>query len=124
MVLYHAISSYQLLEVMLHRMKYHADEGAVLILPDFIVKKYPQYQKTTNKRGGTAEVSGEIVSVFVRTDNNDFEKVNDFENTKGYIVYRIKKKKWKKIQMKFSSTKPFGLKSYTLESFVGGYIKR
>ena len=86
--------------------------------------KYPQYQKTTNKRGGTAEVSGEIVSVFVRTDNNDFEKVNDFENTKGYIVYRIKKKKWKKIQMKFSSTKPFGLKAYTLESFVGGYIKR
>jgi hypothetical protein len=26
--------------------------------------------------------------------------------------------------MKFSSTKPFGLNNYTLESFVGGYVKR
>ena len=45
-------------------------------------------------------------------------------NVKGYIVYRIKKKKWKRLQMKFSSTKPFGLNNYTLESFVGGYVKR
>ncbi len=45
LVLYHAISSYQLLEVMLHRMRFHEKDRAVLILPDFIVKKYPQYQK-------------------------------------------------------------------------------
>lgn len=50
MVLYHAISSYQLLEVMLHRMLYHEKDRAVLILPDFIVKKYPQYQKLAAKR--------------------------------------------------------------------------
>lgn len=86
--------------------------------------KYPAYQKTTNKRGGTAEVDGESVKVEVKTDNNDFELVNIYNNTKGYIVYRIKKKKWKKLQMKFSSTKHFCLKNYTLESFVGGYIKR
>lgn len=43
MVLYHAISSYQLLEVMLHRYIYHKQERAVLILPDFIIEKYPQY---------------------------------------------------------------------------------
>ena len=42
MVLYHAVSSYQLLEVMLHRMVYHPMEKAVLLLPDFIVGKYPQ----------------------------------------------------------------------------------
>lgn len=86
--------------------------------------KYPEYQKTTNKRGGTAEVSGETIKVEVRTDNNDFEEIGTYDNTKGYIVYRIKKKKWKRLQMKFSSSKPFGLDSYTLESFVGGYIKR
>ena len=86
--------------------------------------KYPEYQKTTNKRGGTAEVKGENIKIEVKTDNNDFEEVNTYDNVKGYIVYRIKKKKWKRLQMKFSSTKPFGLNNYTLESFVGGYVKR
>lgn len=86
--------------------------------------KYPEYQKTTNKRGGTAEVTGEEIILEVKTDNNDFETINTYTNTKGYIVYRVKKKKWKKLQMKFSSTKPFGINSYTLESFVGGYVKR
>lgn len=86
--------------------------------------KYPEYQKTTNKRGGTAEVTGETIKLEVKTDNNDFDVINTYDNTKGYIVYRIKKKKWKRLQMKFSSTKPFGLDSYTLESFVGGYVKR
>lgn len=86
--------------------------------------KYPQYQKTTNKRGGIAEISGDKVKIEVRTDTNNFEEINTYKNTKGYIVYRIKKKKWKKIQMKFSSNTSFGLNSYTLESFVGGYVKR
>lgn len=45
MILYHAISSYQLLEVMLHRMTREKKERAILILPDFITKKYPQYKK-------------------------------------------------------------------------------
>ena len=86
--------------------------------------KYPQYQKTTNKRGGTAEVFGNNIKIDVRTDNNEFEEIGTYENAKGYIVYRIKKKKWKKLQMKFSSNTPFGLNSYTLESFIGGYVKR
>lgn len=46
-VLYHAVSSYQLLEVMLHRLYFHKREKAVLILPDFIVGKYPQYRALT-----------------------------------------------------------------------------
>ena len=86
--------------------------------------KYPEFQKTTNKRGGTAEINGSSVKVSVKTDNNSFEEIGEYTNTKGYIVYRIKKKKWKKLQMKFSSSVPFGLNSYTLESFVGGYVKR
>lgn len=86
--------------------------------------KYPQFQKTTNKRGGTAEMEGANIKLEVKTDNNDFEKIGTYDNTKGYIVYRVKKKKWKRLQMKFSSTMPFGINSYTLESFVGGYVKR
>ena len=45
MVLYHAVSSYQLLEVILHRMAFHGNDKAVLILPDFITGKYPKYKK-------------------------------------------------------------------------------
>jgi len=86
--------------------------------------KYPEYQKTTNKRGGTAEVFGTSVKVSVKIDNKEFADIGTYQNVKGYIVYRIKKKKWKRLQMKFSSTVPFGLNSYTLESFVGGYVKR
>lgn len=55
MVLYHAVSSYQLLEVMLHRAIYHKKERAVLILPDFITEKYPQY-KTLEEEGFFEEV--------------------------------------------------------------------
>lgn len=50
MVLYHAVSSYQLLEVMLHRMIFHPGERAVLVLPDFIVNKYPQYRRLVKGR--------------------------------------------------------------------------
>lgn len=86
--------------------------------------KYPQYQKTTNKRGCVIDMTGVEVKVSVKTDNKDFEDINTYTNVKGYVVSRIKKKKWKSIQIKFSSDKPFGLKSSTLEAFVGGYVKR
>ena len=44
-VLYHAVSSYQLLEVLLHRWLFHVEQGSALVLPDFIVEKYPQWQR-------------------------------------------------------------------------------
>lgn len=47
--MYHAISSYQILEVMLHRYWNHRKEKAVLVLPDFIKDKYPQYYKLESK---------------------------------------------------------------------------
>ena len=86
--------------------------------------KYPQYQKTTNKRGCVIDMNGTEIAVSVKTDNNDFELINTYNTTKDYVVARIKKKKWKSIQLKFSSTKPFKLYSSTLESYVGGYVKR
>ena len=86
--------------------------------------KYPQYQKTTNKRGCVIDMNGSEISVSVKTDNNNFELINTYNTTKDYVVARIKKKKWKSIQLKISSTKPFKLYSSTLESYVGGYVKR
>ena len=86
--------------------------------------KYPQYQKTSNKKGCVVDIEGEAVTISVKTDNNTFEKIKTYENVKGYVVPRIKKKKWKSIQLKFSSNKPFGLYSSTLEAYVGSYVKR
>ena len=85
---------------------------------------YPQYQKTTNKRGCVIDMDGTSVSVSTKIDNNNFELINTYTTTKEYVVARIKKKKWKAIQLKFNSTKPFKLYSSTLESYVGGYVKR
>lgn len=87
---------------------------------------YPGYTKTTNKRGGVA---------YLKTMNNDAIEVKTivdyvtkdkgvFEDTRGYIAYRIKDKKFKKIQIKISSKKPFGLFSCTIQGFIAGYIKR
>ena len=85
---------------------------------------YPQYQKTTNKRGSVTDIKGTNITISTKTDNNDFEEITTHENIESYVVNRIKKKKWKGIQLKFSSNKPFELYSSTLEAYIGGYIKR
>lgn len=85
---------------------------------------YPHYQKTTNKRGCVTDMKGTSVTISTRIDNGDFEDIVTHENITSYVVNRIKKKKWKGIQLKFSSNKPFELYSSTLESYVGGYVKR
>jgi hypothetical protein len=85
---------------------------------------YPQYQKTTNKKGCVIDLEGSLVTIAVKTDNNNFETIKKYSNTKGYVAARIKKKKWKSIQLKFSSNKPFGVYASTLEAYVGSYLKR
>lgn len=86
--------------------------------------KYPQYQKTTNKKGCVVDMEGEEVTISAKIDEKDITKINTYKNVKGYVVPRIKKKKWKSIQLMFSSDKPFSLYSSTLEAYVGSYIKR
>lgn len=85
---------------------------------------YPQMQKITNKRGCVIDMTGEKIKLEVRTDNEEFEEIDTFLNTKNYIVPRIKKKKWKDIQLKLTSNKPFGLERIYLECYIGSYIKR
>ena len=80
---------------------------------------YPQYQKTTNKKGFVMEVTGAAIELKAKTDNGMFMKVDTYLNTKGYLVARLKKKKWRTIQLRFTSTTPFGLYLVTLESYVG-----
>ena len=86
--------------------------------------KYPHYQKTTNKKGCVVDMEGEEITVSTKIDNKEVTKINTYTNVKGYVVPRIKKKKWKSIQLMFSSNKPFSLYSATLEAYVGSYVKR
>ena len=83
----------------------------------------PQLLKTTNKRGGTAVVEGEVM-VKTKIDGKDWHSIGIFNGDKGYIVYRIKEKKFKTLILEFSSNRHFKLYSATIESFVGGYLKR
>lgn len=86
---------------------------------------YPHYMKTTNKRGCITDINGTSVNIAVRTNGNeDFEDIVTHTNISSYVVNRIKKKKWKAIQLRFSSNEPFELYSSTLEAYVGGYLKR
>lgn len=85
---------------------------------------YPQMLKTTNKRGFKSNVTGDEITIETKLDNNEFQKLGTFKNTKGYIVSKIKKKKWNRIQLRFSSDTQFGIYEIVLESYVGSYVKR
>lgn len=85
--------------------------------------KHPQYLKTTNKRGFVVEGKGDV-SVYAKTEKTEFELISTHENITDYFVSRIKLKKFKDIQLKFSSDTRFSLETATLECFIGGYTKR
>ena len=85
--------------------------------------KNPQKLKTTNKRGCTVEATGDI-SLYAKLEDTDFELIGKYEKVTDYFVSRIKRKKFKDIQLKFHSQTRFSLETATLECFIGGYIKR
>ena len=85
--------------------------------------KYPHHRKTTNKKGCVAEATGDI-SVYAKTESTDFELIGTYENVTDYFVSRIKKKKFKDIQLKFYSKTRFSLETVTLECYIGAYVKR
>ena len=85
--------------------------------------KNPHKLKTTNKRGCVAEATGDI-SVYAKLEDTDFELIGTYEDVTDYFVSRIKRKKFKDIQLKFHSNTRFSLETVTLECFIGGYIKR
>jgi hypothetical protein len=95
--------------------------------------KHPQYLKTSNKRGCVVEATtgnadngyeGDI-TVYAKTDKDEgFQEIGTYENISDSFVSRIKRKKFKDIQLKFHSKTRFSLETATLECFIGGYIKR
>lgn len=85
--------------------------------------KHPHKLKTSNKRGCVAEATGDI-SVYAKVEDTDFEHIGSYNNVTDYFVSRIKRKKFKDIQLKFHSDTRFSLETVTLECFIGGYVKR
>ena len=85
--------------------------------------KYANRQKTTNKRGCVAEATGDV-DVYAKVEDTDFELIGEYKGVEDYFVSRIKRKKFKDIQLKFHSKTRFSLETVTLECFIGGYIKR
>lgn len=85
--------------------------------------KYPHRLKTTNKRGCVGEATGDL-AVYAKVEDTEFEHIGTYENITDYFVSRIKRKKFKDIQLKFHSVTRFSLETVTLEAFIGGYIKR
>lgn len=85
--------------------------------------EHPQYLKTTNKRGCVIEAVGGM-SVHAKTNNSEWELIEEYEDITDYCVCRIKRKKFKDIQLKFCSDSRFSLETATLECYIGGYIKR
>lgn len=84
----------------------------------------PNKLKTTNKKGCVVEALGDV-TVSVKTDDDTkFELIGENKGINDYFVSRIKRKKWKDIQLKFESDTSFSLEAATLEAFIGGYIKR
>lgn len=79
-------------------------------------------QKTTSKKGCIVECTGDI-TVSSKVDNS-FDEGEAYINVTDHIVPKIKRKKFKDIQLKFSSNTKFTLESATLEAFVGSFIKR
>lgn len=45
MIIYHAVSSYQLINCIVHAMLFSEQKETMLILPSFIVRKFPQYME-------------------------------------------------------------------------------
>jgi hypothetical protein len=111
------------------------EDGGVYTLNDYMAPiesywvtpkdkfQYPHMLKTTNKRGCVAEATGDI-EVYAKLEDTNFELIGEYKDVKDYFVSRIKRKKFKDIQLKFRSTTRFSLETVTLEAWVGGYIKR
>lgn len=85
--------------------------------------KNPNKLKTTNKRGCVGEATGDI-ALYAKMEDTDFELIGTYNDIEDYFVCRIKRKKFKDLQLKFYSQTRFSLEMVSLEVFIGGYIKR
>ena len=85
---------------------------------------YGNYQKITNKRGCIIECEGADINVYASTNKDAIELIKNYTDVTDYAIARIKKKKFKDLQLKISSSKNMKLESIMIEAYIGAYIKR
>ena len=84
---------------------------------------YGNYQKITNKRGCIIECEGDV-NVSVKTNKDSMTLIKEYEDVTDYLIARIKRKKFKDMQLKISSNSHIKLESIMIESYIGSYVKR
>lgn len=90
---------------------------------------YPQLYKTTNKKAFVIDGSGTAIKLEIKKDYNNFVTIGTFTTIakkidKQYFKAKVKAKKFKSLQQKFSSNSPFSLVSFTAEAYLGSVVKR
>lgn len=90
---------------------------------------YPHLYKTTNKKAFVIDGSGTAIKLEIKKDYNNFTTIGTFttiakKTDKQYFKAKVKAKKFKSLQQKFSSNSPFSLVSFTAEAYLGSVVKR
>lgn len=89
----------------------------------------PHLYKITNKKAVVVDATGTEIKLEIKKDYNDYTTIGTFTTKsknieKYYFKAKVKAKKFKSLQQKFSSTKPFSLVSFTTEAYLGSVVKR
>lgn len=90
---------------------------------------YPHVYKMNSKKSYVIDGTGTEIKIEIKKDYNEFTTVGTFSTKnknieKYYFKAKVKAKKYKSLQHKFSSTKPFSLVSFTAEAYLGSVVKR
>ena len=84
MILYHVITTYHLIEAIVHRMRFHKEDKAILVFPDFGAIKFPQYQEL-KENGMFDDV---IVFPYEKIKHSSYEE-DVIEQVKAIIPYSL-----------------------------------
>ena len=90
---------------------------------------YPHLYKISNKKSYVIDGTGTAIKMEIKKDYNDYTTIGTFTTKNGniekyYFKAKVKAKKFKSLQQKFSSTRPFSLVSFTSEAYLGSVVKR
>ena len=90
---------------------------------------YPHLYKISNKKAYVIDATGTAIKMEIKKDYNEYTAIGTFTTKnknieKYYFKAKVKAKKFKSLQQKFSSTRPFSLVSFTSEAYLGSVVKR
>lgn len=84
---------------------------------------WPDRWKSMGKRGFAVEAAGDM-TLSVRTDQTEFAPVGTYENVRERFICRVRRKRFRELQLKIDSGTRFRLGSLSLECWAGGHIRR